>query len=88
MLGRKGCFALSHGLMILISAMFVTGSWAQFVINLHVGATVSGLSMGLYYGVGLVFGISAIAILTWELVMGLAGRADINRLMAVAEEEA
>lgn len=88
MLGRKGCFALSHGLMILISAMFVTGSWAQFVINLHVRATVSGLSMGLYYGVGLVFGISAIAILAWELVMGLAGRADINRLMAVAEEEA
>lgn len=87
-LGRKGCFALSHGLMIFVSAMFVAGSWAQFLINLHVRATVSGLSMGLYYGIGLVFGLSAIAILTWELAMGLAGRADIDRLMAVAEEEA
>lgn len=86
-LGRKGCFALSHGLMILISAMFLVGSWQQFLINLHTRATVSGLSMGFYYGIGLIFGVSAIAILCWELVMGLAGRADINRLMAVAETE-
>lgn len=86
-LGRKGCFALSHGLMIFVSALFLVGSWHQFVINLQTTATVSGLSMGLYYGVGLVFGASAILILGWELVMGLSGRADINRLMAVAEEE-
>lgn len=87
-LGRKGCFALSHGMMIFVSAMFLVGSWHQFVINLHTTATVSGLSMGLYYGIGLIFGVSALIILTWELIMGLAGRADINRLMAVAEEEA
>jgi TRAP-type transport system small permease protein len=86
-MGRKGCFALSHSLMIFVSAMFLVGSWDQFLINLHVRATVSGLSMGIYYGVGLVFGVSAIVILTWELVMGLTGRADINRLMAVAEAE-
>jgi TRAP-type transport system small permease protein len=86
-LGRKGCFALSHSLMIFVSAMFLVGSWDQFLINLHTRATVSGLSMGVYYGVGLVFGASAIAILGWELAMGLAGRADINRLMAVSESE-
>jgi TRAP-type transport system small permease protein len=83
-LGRKGCFAISHSLMIFVSAMFLAGSWDQFLINLHTRATVSGLSVGLYYGVGLVFGASAIAILTWELAMGLSGRADINRLMSVA----
>ena len=87
-LGRKACFALSHGMMIAVSAMFLIGSWHQFQINLGTTATVSGISMGFYYGVGLVFGASAIVILVWELVMGLTGRADINRLMAVAEEEA
>ncbi|MGL4280224.1 MAG: TRAP transporter small permease [Albidovulum sp.] len=87
-LGRKGCFALSHAMMIAVSAMFLIGSWHQFLINLGTAATVSGISMGFYYGVGLVFGLSAIVILGWELVMGLTGRADINRLMAVAEEEA
>ena len=87
MLGRKGCFALSHSLMIFVSAMFLVGSWDQFLINLHTRATVSGLSMGLYYGIGLVFGVSAIAILGWELVMGLSGRADINALTAVSESE-
>ncbi len=46
MLGRKGCFALSHSLMIFVSAMFLVGSWDQFLINLHTRATVSGLSMG------------------------------------------
>jgi TRAP-type C4-dicarboxylate transport system permease small subunit len=87
LLGRRGCFSLSHGLMIAVSAMFLIGSWKQFLINIHTTATVSGLSMGLYYGIGLIFGISAIVILGWELVMGLSGRADINRLMAVAETE-
>lgn len=86
-LGRRACFALSHGLMILVSAMFLIGSWKQFLINLNTTATVSGLSMGLYYGTGLVFGISAIVILGWELFMGLTGRADINRLITVAESE-
>ncbi len=87
MLGRKGCFAVSHSLMIFVSGMFLVGSWDQFLINLHTRATVSGLSMGMYYGIGLIFAVSAIAILTWELVMGLTGRISIDVLISVAETD-
>jgi TRAP-type transport system small permease protein len=85
--GRKFCFTLSHGLMIFVAFLFAKGSWEQTLINLHVSATATGLSVGLYYGIGLVFSISAIAILTVELWQVFSGKASIDEMISLHESE-
>ena len=49
--------------MIYVSWLMLDGSWAQTLINIDVAAPATGFSMGLFYGVGVVFGVSALAIL-------------------------
>lgn len=85
--GRRICFVLSHVLMIGCSILLVKGSWAQTLINWNVKAPASGLSVGLFYGIGAVFGASAIAILSFELVQVLLGRAADEDLITVRESE-
>lgn len=85
--GRRICYIASHALMILCSVLLVKGSFAQTVINWNVKASATGWSVGLFYGVGLVFGASAIAILTYELVQALLGRVSYEDLIAIRESE-
>lgn len=86
-LGRRACFALSHGLMIFASLLLIQGSWIQTKINWGVTAPATGLSVGLFYGIGVVFGVSAAAILGYELVMALLGRIGHDDLIAIRETE-
>jgi TRAP-type C4-dicarboxylate transport system permease small subunit len=85
--GRKICFVLSHGLMIFASVLLVKGSWLQTLINLKVAAPATGLSTGLFYGTGIVFGVSTILIFTWELVLFATGRLSEDDLIGVRETE-
>lgn len=85
--GRRVCFALSHGLMIFASLLLIRGSWVQTLINWNVTAPATGLSVGLFYGIGIVFGVSAVAILSWELGRVLTGRATDEELIGVRESE-
>lgn len=85
--GRRFCFVLSHGLMILCSLLLVKGSWAQSVINWNVKAPATGLSVGFFYGVGVLFGVSAIAILVYELVQVLLGNVADEDLITIRESE-
>ena len=85
--GRKLCFMLGHGLMIFVSVLFAKGSFEQTLINLHVSATASGLSVGLYYGIGLVFSLSAIGILGSELWQVMSGRASVDEMIVLPESE-
>ncbi|MFM9975197.1 MAG: TRAP transporter small permease [Beijerinckiaceae bacterium] len=84
---RRLCYVVSHSLMILCSALLVKGSYVQTMINWKVSAPATGWSVGWFYGIGLIFGLSAIAILTYELVQALLGRTSYEDLIAIRESE-
>jgi len=70
-LGKRACLVVGHTLTLFICWLIFKGSWQQAVINLDVVAPASGLSMGLFYGAGLVFGASAAVIIVYELYLVL-----------------
>ena len=85
--GKKLCFILSHSLVIYAIVLFVMGTWEQTLINWDVVAPASGASVAVFYGVGLVFGVSTIPLLLADLWRVLSGRADEAELIAVRESE-
>lgn len=72
-LGRNMCLALGHLLMLFIAWLVLSGSWQQARINLDVVAPASGLSMAWFYGIGVLFGLTAIPVIASELVLALRG---------------
>ena len=64
--GAKLAVLAGQGLMLFATALMISGSWTQTLINLHVGAPATGISMGFFYGAGLAFGIPAFVILLWD----------------------
>lgn len=85
--GRRICYVLSHTLMIGCSILLVKGSYVQTMINWNVSAPATGWSVGWFYGTGVVFGISALGILTYELALVLMGRVSHDDLIAVRDSE-
>jgi TRAP-type C4-dicarboxylate transport system permease small subunit len=86
-LGKKICFVTSHVLMLYAVALLIEGSWKQMIINLDIVAPASGLSNSLFYGVGLVFGVSVAAILIHELYRALRGELREDELITVKESD-
>ena len=85
--GKRICLALGHLLMLYICWLIFSGSWQQAVINLHVVAPASGLSMAVFYGAGLVFGAGAAATLIYELYLLLRGRLGEDELVMVKDSD-
>jgi TRAP-type C4-dicarboxylate transport system permease small subunit len=85
--GKKACFAVSHLLMLLCVWLVLKGSWQQTLINLDVRAPATGLSSGLFYGIGIVFAVSAAAILLGNLYRLFTGRIGAEELIQVKESE-
>jgi len=85
--GRKICYALSHVLMLYASVLLTEGSWKQTVLNWDTTAPASGLSVGLFYAAGLVFGVASIPILLHDLFRLLTGQLATSELIAVSESE-
>jgi TRAP-type C4-dicarboxylate transport system permease small subunit len=77
-IGKKICYVVSQLLMLYATWLFLQGSWLQTVINLDVKAPASGLSTALVYGVGVVFSISVIPILVYDLYRLLSGQVKIS----------
>ena len=86
-MGKKICLVLSHLLMIYVTWLMLDGSWTQTLINIDVAAPATGFSMGLFYGVGVVFGISALAILLYNLYIVATGKATEADLVMVRDSE-
>jgi TRAP-type transport system small permease protein len=86
-IGKKACFVVSQVLMLYACWLFGQGSWQQTMINLHVVAPVSGMSMGVFYGVGLLFSVSSGAIILYDLYRVLAGKISDEELIMVKESE-
>jgi TRAP-type transport system small permease protein len=85
--GKKICLVLSHLLMIYVTWLMLDGSWTQTLINIDVAAPATGFSMGLFYGVGVVFGVSAMAILIYNLYLVATGKATDADLVMVRDSE-
>ena len=87
-MGRRLCLVTGQLLMLYICWLISSGSWQQALINLNVVAPASGFSMAVFYAAGLVFGVSAAAILLYQLYLALSGRLDEDALVMVRENEA
>ncbi|HYG86510.1 MAG TPA: TRAP transporter small permease [Azospirillum sp.] len=85
--GKKACLLVNYLLMLFVTYLMLAGSWTQTVINIGVQAPASGLSMGLFYGVGVVFSLSTGAILLHEIYRILAGKLAEHELIMVVESE-
>jgi TRAP-type C4-dicarboxylate transport system permease small subunit len=85
--GRKICYALSHALMLYASILLTEGSWKQTVLNWDTTAPASGLSVGLFYAAGLVFGVASIPILLHDLYRLFTGQVSTDDLIAISESE-
>ena len=79
--------SLSYILMLYADWLLLLGSWKQILITAGDRAPATNLSVGLFYGAGLVFGISAGVILIYDLVRVLTGAASEEDLVAVRESE-
>src|ERR1043166_8396990 len=54
--GKRICFVLSYGLMLYADWLLLAGSWRQTIITAGDRAPATNLSVGLFYGAGIVFG--------------------------------
>ena len=86
--GKKACLVVAYLLMLLMCWMIFNGSLEQTKINWDVTAPSSGASMAWFYSVGLVFSVSAAAVLLVDLWKVLTGRASDAELVIVSEERA
>jgi len=87
-IGKKACLVVAYALMLLMCWMLFNGSLEQTKINWDVTAPSSGASMAWFYSVGLVFSVSAAAVLLADLYRLLTGRAGDDDLVIVREEQA
>ncbi len=85
--GKKVCLGIGYVLMLGTCWLLFSGSLAQTRINWDVSAPSSGASMALFYGVGLVFSVSATAVLLNDLFKLLTGRVSEVDLIIVRESE-
>jgi TRAP-type transport system small permease protein len=85
--GKKVCLVIGYLLMLMTCWFIFNGSLEQTKINWDVSAPSSGASMGWFYGVGLVFSMSAAVVLLNDLVKLLSGRATEADLVIIKESE-
>jgi|SoiMethySBSTD1v2_1073268.scaffolds.fasta_scaffold1253799_2 TRAP-type C4-dicarboxylate transport system permease small subunit len=87
LLGRKLCFALSEGLMLLCCVLFFVGTWRQHDINMANLAPVTELPMEWVFGVAYVSAGSMGAIILARLLRLATGRLKDEELIDVVESE-
>jgi TRAP-type C4-dicarboxylate transport system permease small subunit len=76
-----------HFLMLVATFLLISGSWDQTLINLHVNAPATGISMAFFYGAGLAFGVPAFLILFWDAFCVATGRIDLATAELVRDSE-
>jgi len=85
--GKRICFVLNYCLMLFADWLLLSGSWRQTVINLEDRAPATGLSMAIFYAVGVIFGVSTAVILLYDLYRVVSGQASEEEMVAVRESE-
>ena len=85
--GKKVCLVIGYALMLLVCWLLFSGALEQTRINWDVSAPTSGASLAWFYSAGLVFSVSAAAILLNDLFKLLTGRVSEADLIIVKESE-
>ena len=85
--GSRICYGLSHALMLYAAVLLTEGSWKQMILNADTTAPASGLSVGVFYAAGLVFGAASSVIIAYELYLLLTGKLGDGDLIAISESE-
>ena len=85
--GKKLFVVVGQLLMLWVCWLLFSGSWEQVKINREVAAPVTGLSVGLFYFVGVVFAVSTAVFLLWDLWKVLSGQITGDALVMVKESE-
>lgn len=85
--GKKACLLIGHLLMLYVTWLLFSGSLTQARINVDVEAPVTGASVAIFYGAGVVFAVSSAVLLlrdTWRIV---SGQLTDDELVMVQESE-
>lgn len=85
--GAKAAVLVGQALMLWATWLMISGSWTQTLINLHVSAPATGISMGVFYGAGLAFGVPAFLIILADMVGVATGRIDVTTAEFVRDSE-
>ena len=85
--GKKVCLVVGQVLMLYINWLIFRGALDQAIINWEVQAPVTGTSMALFYGVGVVFAVSAGALLLRDIWRVFSGQISDADLVMVKESE-
>ena len=85
--GKRICFIINYCLMLYADWLLLAGSWRQTIINIDDRAPATGLSLGIFYFVGVVFGVSAGVLLLHDLLRVVMGHASEADMVAVKESE-
>ncbi|MBN8993244.1 MAG: TRAP transporter small permease [Rhizobiales bacterium] len=85
--GKRICFIINYGLMLYADWLLLAGSWRQTIINVDDRAPATGLSLGIFYAVGVIFGVSAGIMLLYDLFKVVSGQATEADMVAVRESE-
>lgn len=85
--GKRVCLVAGQVLMLGVIGLLLKGSWAQALINLDVQAPVTGLSMSIVYLAGIVFAVSVLVMIAYDLWKTLTGRYGDDELVMFQESE-
>ena len=85
--GKKFCLVTGQLLMLYITWPLFQGSYEQAKINWDVHAPVTGASVAIFYGAGIVFAISAGILLLREMWRAVTGQLSDDELVMVTESE-
>jgi TRAP-type C4-dicarboxylate transport system permease small subunit len=85
--GKKALLVIGHVLMLYFTWLIFSGSLQQARINYDVEAPVTGASMSIFYGAGVVFAVSSGIFLLYELWLALSGQLSDKDLVMVKESE-
>jgi TRAP-type C4-dicarboxylate transport system permease small subunit len=85
--GKRVCLFLAQAAMLYVTWLLLSGSVAQARINWDVQAPVSGWSMAVFYGAGIVFAALSGLILLGQFWRTVSGRLRDEDLVQVQESE-
>jgi TRAP-type transport system small permease protein len=85
--GRRICLVIAQVAMLYVTWLLFSGSLAQARINWDVEAPVTGASMAIFYGSGVVFAVAAGFLLAYQLWRTVSGRLGDDELVMVQESE-
>lgn len=85
--GKKICLGLSYVFMLALCAVLFKGAWEQTKINATSSSAAMGVSMGIFFSVGLMFAVLGSLIIARDLYRLATGQMADDELMAVRESE-